>query len=1450
MSLYFDTRVQSAEPNAVHSFATWHHNLPLLAVAAYSQERGGFVAIYDDQGEPLPDVEISGHSVAQVTALSWHPERKWLAATWESGELRIWPGDTGSNEFNIIVTPHRDPVTILQWSQYGGRLVSGDIAGSLVGWKLDSRGQLLMMFHHEMKQSFTHIAYKIAPPKPAVDMSGLAKAAVAGDERALDLFSTWRPRTAAPTAVPIQRDNPAFYIGTVNGSVYHVDNQGQCVQVLNMEGATLYSLLHHQTRDSIVIMSQGLHIGHFQTDPVTGRLTELTKVKLSCRTDMTKTGPSVCWAGVNTLAILTGELIVRMWDLYTGDTYVLVPVESSTKGLATPQEVCTSLSFCKNNETLAAGTNLGTIYLWKRKIRGLESDENSWPSTPDSCTVQGTVKQVTWGAISLRSPLLAVNCVANVYVLHQQMMCAAYNDGVCASQVSPTQLTIQIQEPKELTLNLKTDIQVQMVAVNQSYVAVSSGRHVAVYKMSADGLSSSTTVLMSFSCDTEKLLIHNSILLVLTPQVIQLRSIEEGTVIQTLPTLPEEGEPITMEITGNYLTVASLNGILKIWDLGKREAKLHTRAMATYEAISDFAEIIEARCNADCRYVSITVAMANLMPSPILYVWDIESDQIHEFDFSGNDFEEETPLVAQCKGRLVTAHCWDNDDPRLLICRAQRPESFRSKSSSELVEEQNRSNATKDDSSWESTCNVILATLFVSPEHGLVVQEVRGLRDDNCRLLGVRSPQLLLLESGKISRLLMRDFEELGADCEPATKRAVLDFCFYISIANMDEAFKAIKAIQNEAVWRSLAKMCVKTKQLDMAMLCLGHMKQARSARALRQAINDDSLNLEAKIGILAVELELYNDAERLFREAKRLDLLGSLLEARNKFKEAIELARNEDKISEKTRCYNYAKALELEGKMSEAIEMYTNADCHRFEVPRMLLASPRELQNYLNSSDDPEIKSWHAQYTESTSDMESALRLYEAAGDTLSVTRLLCFFNRESEACDLVSRTAHAASAYHLAAHYESRGNVAQAVHFYGLARAYGNAIRVCKENNMLDELWPLAMMAPRQAVIDVAKFYEEIEQEDKAILLYHKAGLLKKALDLAFKTRQFDALQLITMDVNADSDPELIEKCAEYFVQNSQIDKAVDLLATGKKYVEALKLIQNYDITLTDELAEKLNLDKPEADPVREQNRISSLELMGDIALKQGNYHVAAKKLTQAGSRERAMKALLKSGDTEKICFFAQVSRQREIYIMAGNYLQSLDWQNQPEVLKNIIGFYSKAKAMDLLANFYVACAQVEIDEFQNYEKALDALAQAGRCLAKVTEPRDEILHRNACEVVNGRIANVKRFLEIKKLFERGETEAGLNHARYLLDSGGSDLEQSIRRGDLFAMITQHYANLGEYDKARASVEELKRLVPGVNLGFYYNVNLLERLGFEKQVQRHESDEREDDIEELLGD
>lgn len=74
----------------------------------------------------------------------------------------------------------------------------------------------------------------------------------------------------------------------------------------------------------------------------------------------------------------------------------------------------------------------------------------------------------------------------------------------------------------------------------------------------------------------------------------------------------------------------------------------------------------------------------------------------------------------------------------------------------------------------------------------------------------------------------------------------------------MDAAFRAIKLVQSSSVWTSLARMCVKTKRLDVAGVCLGHMGNAMAARALRLAMVDDSLPHEAKVAVLAVHLGLF----------------------------------------------------------------------------------------------------------------------------------------------------------------------------------------------------------------------------------------------------------------------------------------------------------------------------------------------------------------------------------------------------------------------------------------------------------------------------------------------------------------------------------------------------------------------------------------------------------------
>lgn len=145
--------------------------------------------------------------------------------------------------------------------------------------------------------------------------------------------------------------------------------------------------------------------------------------------------------------------------------------------------------------------------------------------------------------------------------------------------------------------------------------------------------------------------------------------------------------------------------------------------------------------------------------------------------------------------------------------------------------------------------------MFVSQEYGIRIQDIRPT-DPETRLLAIATPYIVLLKKLSIFREIMNDFTGLE-NCNKTTRDAVLDFSYNLSLGNMDAAFKAIKLVQSPGVWASLARMCVKTRKLDVAGVCLGHIGNARAARALRQAIGDNTLQHEAKLAVLAIQLDM-----------------------------------------------------------------------------------------------------------------------------------------------------------------------------------------------------------------------------------------------------------------------------------------------------------------------------------------------------------------------------------------------------------------------------------------------------------------------------------------------------------------------------------------------------------------------------------------------------------------
>jgi hypothetical protein len=152
-----------------------------------------------------------------------------------------------------------------------------------------------------------------------------------------------------------------------------------------------------------------------------------------------------------------------------------------------------------------------------------------------------------------------------------------------------------------------------------------------------------------------------------------------------------------------------------------------------------------------------------------------------------------------------------------------------------------------------------------------------------------------------------------------------------------------------------------------------------------------------------------------------------------------------------------------------------------------------------------------------------------------------------------------------------------------------------------------------------------------------------------------------------------------------------------------------------------------------------------------------------THHSKHKQAMRSLLKSGDTQRIVVFANTARSKDIYTMAGNYLQTTNWKDSPDTIKDIVACYTKAGATQSLARFYDACAQVrtftarvvpncnlcnqvEIDDYRDYEKAASALQEAIKSVAKGNQDTMSVENAEIQTRINRKLTFIKKFLNIR--------------------------------------------------------------------------------------------------------
>lgn len=179
--------------------------------------------------------------------------------------------------------------------------------------------------------------------------------------------------------------------------------------------------------------------------------------------------------------------------------------------------------------------------------------------------------------------------------------------------------------------------------------------------------------------------------------------------------------------------------------------------------------------------------------------------------------------------------------------------------------------------------NKTIEKYFVTSDYGIKKQDSIQFEEGEETLLGSNVPYLFFWghkkskkdsddeeeEKGEpkagsfvILRKTMKDFAGLES-VDDETKKAIMNFSFYLTCGNLDDAYNSVRTIQNISVWQVMAQMCIKNKRLDVAQVCLGNMRFARGAKAAREA--EEEKEIEAKLGLISIQLNMIDEAKDLF---------------------------------------------------------------------------------------------------------------------------------------------------------------------------------------------------------------------------------------------------------------------------------------------------------------------------------------------------------------------------------------------------------------------------------------------------------------------------------------------------------------------------------------------------------------------------------------------------------